>query len=55
LEIVFPRDIISYFCGARDQGFFKLLTHLAVYRVPFIKTHKKMTAWTGVNDKIRMG
>jgi len=60
IMIPFPRDIcsrdiISYFCSTHDQGFFKLLTHLAVYPGPFIKTHTKMTAWTGVKDKICMG
>jgi len=39
--IPFPRDIISYFCSTHDQVFFKLLTHLAVYPVPLIKTHNK--------------
>jgi len=60
IMISFPRDICSrdissYFCSTHDLGFFKLLTHLAVYPGPFIKTHTKMTAWTGVKDKICMG
>jgi len=46
IVIPFPRDIcsrdiISYFCSTHDQGFFKMLTHLAVYPGPFIKMHKK--------------